>query len=187
MLFLNWILATGAAGAFIGYMAAPTDFFWELIASGFVVGIAQWVVLRRYIKSAVWWIPVSGFGWILGIFLMIFTRDIFNPVVDFLTSVGGLWGVFWLNLVGQPINFVVFGFAQWLVLRRYFRYAFWWIFASTLSGAFRVAAGSYACAVTCKIGHGSISNGVGWAASAAITGIVLVWLVDNHYKNLPSG
>ncbi|BAY83646.1 hypothetical protein NIES267_31360 [Calothrix parasitica NIES-267] len=187
MLFLNWIIATGAAGFFIGYMAAPTDFFWELIASGFVVGIAQWVVLQRYIKSAVWWIPISGFGWILGIFLMIFTRDIFNPVVDFLTSVGGLWGVFWLNLVRQPINFAVFGFAQWLVLRHHFRYGFWWIFASALSGAFRGALGSYACAATCKIGRGSISNGLGWAASAAITGIVLVWLIENHYKNLPSG
>ena len=187
MLLLNWILATSIAGAFIGYMAAPTDFFWELVASGFVVGIAQWLVLQRYIKNAIWWIPLSGFGWILGIFLMIFTREFLNPVVEFLSSTGMFWGVFWLNFVRQPINFAVLGFAQWLLLRRYFRYAFWWIFASTLSGAFRVAAGSYACAVTCKIGHGSISNGVGWAASAAITGIVLVWLINNHYKNLPSG
>ncbi|MDY6899900.1 MAG: hypothetical protein SWZ49_17740, partial [Cyanobacteriota bacterium] len=146
-LWLSWILATGVAGAFIGYMAAPGDFFWELIASGFVVGIAQWLVLRHDIKFSIWWIPASGFGWILGIYLMVFTKDIFNPVVEFLKSTGIFWGVFWLNLVQQPINFAVLGFAQWLLLRRYFQYAGWWIIASALSGAFRGAVGAYACAV----------------------------------------
>jgi hypothetical protein len=187
MLWLSWILATGAAGAFIGYMAAPTDFFWELIASGFVVGIAQWLVLRRYIKSAIWWIPASGLGWILGIYLRIFSSEILNPIVAFLTSVGGLWEVFWLNLTYEPINFAVLGFAQWLVLRRHFRYVYWWIVASALSGAVRGGVGSYVCAVTCIIGGGSISNGIGWAVSAAITAILLLWLINNHHKNLPSG
>ncbi|MGB3651454.1 MAG: hypothetical protein WBA41_09615 [Rivularia sp. (in: cyanobacteria)] len=187
MLWLFWILATGAGGAFIGYVAAPTDFFWELIASGFVIGIAQWLVLRSYIKSAVWWIPLSGFGWILGVFLSIFTSDILNSLVEFMTFIGGLWEVFWLNLTYEPINFAVLGFAQWLELRRHFRYAGWWIVASALSGALRGGVGSYVCAVTCKFGGGTISNGIGWAASAAITGIVLLWLVKNHRKNLPSG
>lgn len=186
-LWLFWILATGASGAFIGYMAAPTDFFWELIASGFVVGIAQWFILRRYIKSASWWIPLSGFGWILGIYLTIFTRDFVESLVKFLTSYGGFWEVFWLNITKEPINFAVLGFAQWLLLRRHFRYAGWWILASALSGAFRGGIGSYVCAVACKIGGGIISNGAGWAASGAITGIVLVWLVDNHRQNLSSG
>ncbi len=186
-LWLSWIVATGAAGAFIGYMALPGDFFWELIGSGFVVGIAQWLLLRRYLKSAVWWIPVTGFGWILGIYLMIFIGGVLNPVVEFLKSSGIFWEVFWLNIVQQPINFASLGFAQWLLLRRYFQYAFWWILASALSGVVRGGVGSYVCAVTCKIGRGSISNGVGWAASAAITGIVLLWLINNHRKNLPSG
>ncbi|MGB6301406.1 MAG: hypothetical protein WBF90_35215 [Rivularia sp. (in: cyanobacteria)] len=39
----------------------------------------------------------------------------------------------------------------------------------------------------CQIGGGSISNGVGWAASAAITGTVLLWPRNNHRQNLPSG
>ncbi len=185
-LYLAWIFATGVAGAFIGYMAAPTDFFWELIASGFVVGIAQWFVLRSYIKPASWWIPVSGFGWILGIYLMIFTGENLNPVIEFLESTGMFWEVFWLNVIREPINFAVFGFGQWLLLRRHFHYAFWWIIAITLSGIFRGAVGSYLCSFTCKIGGGSISNGAGWAASGAITGIVLLWLVNNHRQNLPS-
>ncbi|MGB3642135.1 MAG: hypothetical protein WBA39_31835 [Rivularia sp. (in: cyanobacteria)] len=187
LLLLIWILATGIGGAFIGYIAAPTDFFWELIGSGFVVGIAQWIMLRRYINSAIWWIPASGFGWILGIYLRIFTGEALNPIVNYLTSVGGLWEVFWLNTIHEPINFAVLGFAQWLVLRRQFRYAGWWIFASTLSGVFRGTVGSYVCRATCKFGGGTISNGIGWAASAAITGILLLWLVNNHRGNLPSG
>lgn len=187
MLLLFWILTTGAAGTFIGYMAAPTDFFWELIVTGFVVGIAQWVVLRRYINSAIWWILLSGFGWILGIYLMIFTNSILDALVEFLTSTKGFWQVFWLNITHEPIKFAVFGFAQWLVLRRYFRYTGWWILASALSGGIRGGVGAYVCAATCKFGGGSISNGVGWATSAAITGILLLWLVNNHRKNLPSG
>lgn len=186
-LWLSWILATGAAGAFVGYIALPGDFFWELIGSGFVVGIAQWVVLRRYIKPVILWIPATALGWISGIFLMIFTKDIFNPVVEFLESTGIFWEVFWLNIVRQPINFAVLGFTQWLLLRRYFQYAFLWIIVNALSGTVRGAVGSYVCSVTCQIGGGSISNGVGWAASAAITGIVLQWLLNNHRKNLPSG
>ncbi|MEO1377342.1 MAG: hypothetical protein AAFW70_24285 [Cyanobacteria bacterium J06635_10] len=185
--YLTWLLATGAGGAFIGYMALPTDFFWELIASGFVVGIFQWVILRRYINSAIWWIPLSGFGWILGTYLLIFTNGILKPLVELLTSVGGLWEVFWLNVTSQPINFTVFGFAQWLVLRRHFRHAGYWILASALSGIVSGAVGSYVCAVACQIGGGTISNAARWAASGAITGIVLVWLVENHRKKTPSG
>lgn len=185
-LWLIWLLATGVGGAYIGYMAAPGDFFWELIGSGFVIGISQWVILRRYINSAIWWIPASGFGWILGVFLMIFTGEIFNPVIEFLQSTGIFWEVFWLNIVRQPVNFAVLGFTQWLLLRRHFRYAAWWIVATALSGVARGAVGSYVCASACKFGGGIISNGAGWAASGAITGIVLLRLVKNHRKNLPS-
>jgi len=181
-IWILWILATGMAGAFIGYMAAPTDFFWELIGSGFVVGTAQWLVLRRYINAG-WWIPLSGFGWILGVYIRIFTGENLKQLVDFLTSVGGFWEVFWLNTINEPINFAVLGFVQWLLLRRQFRYGFWWIFASALSGAVRGAVGSYVCAVACKIGGGTISNGLGWAASAAVTGILLLWLIGNYSKN----
>ncbi|MEM6751454.1 MAG: hypothetical protein AAF630_00465 [Cyanobacteria bacterium P01_C01_bin.38] len=81
-MLLIWILATGIAGAIIGYMAAPGDFFWELIASGFVVGIAQCIVLRNYIKSSIWWIPASGFGWIVGVYAVIFARQILDFAIE---------------------------------------------------------------------------------------------------------
>ncbi|MEB3217623.1 MAG: hypothetical protein VKN72_15490 [Nostocales cyanobacterium 94392] len=181
-IWIIWILTTGMAGAFIGYIAAPTDFFWELIGSGFVVGTAQWFVLRRYM-NAVWWIPLSGFGWILGVNFRILAGENLKELVDFLTSVGGFWEVFWLNSIKEPINFAVLGFVQWLLLRRQFRYAFWWIFASALSGAIRGAVASYVCAVACKIAGGTISNGLGWAASAAVTGIFLIQLISNYSKN----
>jgi hypothetical protein len=44
--------------------------------------------LNDNIKSAIWWIPLSRFGWILGIYLMVFTGEILNPVVEFLKSTG---------------------------------------------------------------------------------------------------
>ncbi|MEO1431705.1 MAG: hypothetical protein AAFV71_22130 [Cyanobacteria bacterium J06633_8] len=61
------------------------------------------------------------------------------------------------------------------------------ILKTSLSGIIRGVVVDYVCGVVCKIGGGSISNGVGWAASGAITGTVLLWLVNNHRKNLPSG
>ena len=41
-----------------------------IVAGGFLVGIAQWLILRRIVDRAGWWIPVSGLGlivaWSLG-------------------------------------------------------------------------------------------------------------------------
>jgi Na+(H+)/acetate symporter ActP len=31
--------------------------------AGLIVGIAQWLVLRRYVRHAAWWIIANGIGW----------------------------------------------------------------------------------------------------------------------------
>jgi hypothetical protein len=73
-LWLWWMLATAAGGTVIGALSAPTDFFWYIIMTGLVVGVAQWLVLRCYIPHSGWWVLASAFGWFLGINVHIMTR-----------------------------------------------------------------------------------------------------------------
>ena len=61
-LWLSWLLASAAGGATIGALSAPTEFFWYLFMVGFVVGVAQWLVLRRHTQHAGWWILARAIG-----------------------------------------------------------------------------------------------------------------------------
>lgn len=85
-----WVLATGVAAIvaeFIGTLAIGAvynrtgeidgGYLWSIMlavfAAGLLVGFAQWLILRRLVKRAGWWIPVSGlgliFGWFVGAFV----------------------------------------------------------------------------------------------------------------------
>lgn len=82
---------------------------------GLVTGVMQWYVLRRRIPQAGWWIPFSGLGWGLGwaLTLTFLPRD--------------------LGLLSGLLLGAVMGAAQWVVLRRVYRQAGWWIPASAVA------------------------------------------------------
>ena len=42
-----------------------------LFFAGIFLGVLQWLTLRRKVKGAYWWIPVSGLSWSLGMYLHI--------------------------------------------------------------------------------------------------------------------
>jgi hypothetical protein len=84
---------------------------------GLTIGLAQWVVLRKQIEGAEWWILVSAFGWAAGRGLVAVA---FAP--QDLILVGGTLGA-------------SLGLAQWLVLRRHLSRSWWWIVLSALSSA----------------------------------------------------
>ena len=82
----TWILATGVAAVVadvIGSLATGAvynrigqiegGYLWSLalsvLAAGLLVGFAQWLILRRLVARAGWWIPVSGLGLIVGWFV----------------------------------------------------------------------------------------------------------------------
>ena len=86
----RWIVATGVAAVFgelinIFVTGAVYDVTGEIdaafltsialsvLASGLLVGTGQWLILRRLVERAGWWIPVSGLGliagWLLGAFV----------------------------------------------------------------------------------------------------------------------
>ena len=86
----TWVLATGLAAvvseviatyvlqsAYDGWgdihAALLTSIALTVLVGGLFVGAAQWLILRRRVKRAGWWIPVSGLGllfaWFVGGFV----------------------------------------------------------------------------------------------------------------------
>ena len=70
----SWIVATGmgwVAGYFITLFALPQEL--EVLTGmilGLTTGIAQWLILRRELHWAGWWIIFSMIGWITGLTLL---------------------------------------------------------------------------------------------------------------------
>ena len=76
------------------------------VATGFVVGLAQWLVLKKWLPKALWWMPatVAGF-WVIAVMI----------ATDY---VSGFSGFIFGSLVGLP---------QWLAMRQYAPRAHWWL------------------------------------------------------------
>jgi len=101
---------------------------------GAVVGVAQWLVLRRRLKVSAWWILACAIGFaVVGIVSRIARLEIGVPLVVFDNGpLGDPDGITWeiILIVGLIMSGVVGGIAQWLVLRKPLRGAGWWILAS---------------------------------------------------------
>lgn len=189
-LWLWWTLVSASSGAIVGALeAGGFEFFATLVLTGFVVGIAQWWVLRGYIQSAIWWVLASALGWFVGINLAIVSGGLFNALIELLFAVGELGEVFWLNVVKQPVILAVFGVAQWLVLRRHVQ-AGWWVLASAVGGVVQGVVSTIICAAACQaltvsVGEQiatAVTYAAGWAGYGAVTGIVLAWLLHSQQK-----
>lgn len=184
---LWWMLANTVGGAIIGALEeGGFQFLATLVLTGPVLGIAQWLVIRSYIGHTGWWVIGSSVGWFLGILLNIMATGILNSIVQVLLAVGGLWEVFWLNLVNEPVTAAVLGVSQWFVLRRHIQHAGRWILASAVGGAVHGAVGAALCAAVCQAITSAemataVTYGAGWAGYGAVTGIMLVSLLQNRY------
>ena len=180
-LWLSWLLATTAGGAAIGTLIVLTgsnEIFWSLVATGFVIGVAQWLVLHRYLRGAGWWIPASGFAWVVSFLATSMILGI-DPIAEFISSVLGLWRAYVINVVFGTVVGAGLGVAQWLVLRRQTQGAGWWVLACIVGG---VINGAAAVSITQMNGVSgtALPYVVGWAANGAVTGAVLVWLLSNR-------
>ncbi len=74
-------------------------------------------------------------------------------------------------------------------MRRHIQHAGWWILASAVGGAVHGAVSAALCAAACQAITMKVSAematavtyGAGWAGYGAVTGIMLVWLLQNRY------
>lgn len=105
----RWIPATIAGwmvGWFLLILLNPGQVpFLTGIILGLCVGFAQWLVLRREVELAGWWIMISAVGWSTGLGLL---PGIFNsgttPVFGTSTGLGSLPGFFNSGMIPAAIT-----------------------------------------------------------------------------------
>ena len=106
-----------------------------VVMMGLAGGFMQWLVLRRQIAGAGWWVLASTLGFAIAV-----VAPMTYPVLSLADSLDG-------NSMAAPILFgVVFGVAggilPWLVLRRQVARAGWWVLAHLLGSLVGGALGS---------------------------------------------
>lgn len=140
---LVWWVIGCAVGGFVGGLGYVAEFVGELILFGGLLGIGQWVVLRRYLRHAGAWIVVSFFGWIVAQVSVISIQGAFPGLVDFAHEITRN-DVFAYALF-DPSVWAIYGIFQGIVLLAALRRAAlpWllpWIFASASGGVLGAAA-----------------------------------------------
>jgi hypothetical protein len=191
-LWLQWVLAT-TAGFIVGGFAAGAaakamieahggDVIgltpWEGAVvgavAGLAIGIGQWLVLRRRIAHAGWWVLAIIVGWI---------------VFDAVLAASGRSNPI-LGASGLAFAALAFAMMQWLVLRRQATQAGRWIVVSTAALAVASFAG-FAVILAAQFGSWfqlkptDFPSAIPWGLAGmvmgpiygAMTGAVLVWLV----------
>jgi drug/metabolite transporter (DMT)-like permease len=177
--WLQWALASGL-GAAVGFALADAvlrpfsealyDAMAEVVIFGLIgamMGILQWLVLRRHFSQVGWWVAASAVG----------------------GTLVGIGGAYYGNKEGQ-VNLTVFyslvgsilGALQWLLLRRRISRSGWWVVASLLGWALALPViqsldrlglmRGLSDAIVYPLGFGLMGTVVG-----IVTGGLLVWLL----------
>ncbi len=166
-LWLWWVLASTLGWSVGGVVLRPVfgaigPVFGLLVGGllvgaigGAALGVSQWLVLRRQLARAGWWIVASTLGWAVGVVVF--------------------------GLLGGTVA----GVLQWLVLRQQIARAGWWIAASTVGWTIGpviilfggvISGGSEVLVVLLVV----LVWVIGGLVGGAITGAVLVWLLGQR-------
>ncbi len=152
--WLQWVLAT-AVGWAVGTTAGGA-------LVGTVVGVAQWLVLRRRVARAGWWVLATAVGWLVGMAVCGFVDEVLDWTVWYVSGAAGG---------------VVVGVAQWLVLRRRVARAGWWVLPTVASGVVVWFGLLMAFEINVFLSV-VVLEAVFGALYGAITGVVLVCLLQ---------
>ena len=186
--FWLWWVLVSTISVFVGMFFGITglaDSFPGIIMFGImcggVIGIAQWLVLRLYIKQVSRWILVTTLGWMIGwIVIDVVINNYRRIMVD-------EWSTFIAIIVtfGAILGFVI-GLMQWTVLNRRVAESIWWIIGSTLSSVVGSGVGFYVAHLLSKdIIDPMLGHPVFWLSFIAVfgsiyaisTGTLLTWLM----------
>ena len=88
---------------------------------GLLVGLLQYLLLRRYIPRLTGWIPATFLGWLMPFAAGYFILTVLGLENDTFSLMLGLF------LIGASV-----AVPQWWLLRQRMRHAFWWILAGGL-------------------------------------------------------
>ena len=177
--WLLWLLATIAglivslAIMFVGLGAmldnAPEAVFGAVFGGvlGAGYGVAQWVMLRKYVDGIGWWVPLTVVGW----------------TVFWAANIAGLLGE-GRGLAGKIVEGIVHGailggfvgLLQWLLLRSEISRAGRWILISAVAWSVGAALGDGIS--TALDGDGPMSILIAFLVSGVIAGIGMMRLLQ---------
>jgi len=187
-LWLGWTLAT-AIGMLIGFLPSlllvnVLDLQWSRVIvpllAGFLIGLAQWAVLRNFVVNSHDWILAGGTSWAVGYAVGLF---LINSLAS--TSLGGL--------IGFALFGVIVAIIQYPIFRREIPHLSYWIVANALgwmagfylSQAFLNLFFSNVPSISPVVSTSFVSVVTGLVAGA-ITGLALVWIVRQPDKIVAS-
>lgn len=190
-ILVAWVMAHFLGGFILGYLENNGgQFVATLFLSGAIIGSLQWAVLRGIgNRGRRWylWPVVSCLGWLVGTLLVVSLTLPVNYGVIELWRRFGLWEVFWLNVLNQPLWITVMAIAQGSMLSFStpcrWRTIGYWLLASGLGAALNGAVGATLCRAYCQVWPQAavgIVPGLGWATYAAVTGIALCRLLQRR-------
>jgi len=153
---------------------------------GAVLGTSQWVLLRRRLATARWWIPASAAGLGLGLAAGVVLVEQAGRALT-----GGQINVRMLSVPARAGNMAVVGLvsglalgaAQWLVLRRQSRIARRWLWGSTL--AFPVA--FFVSSLLADLVFGGLTAPPGFVAFVLAAGLLTGALTASQAVRLGGG
>jgi len=155
------VIGSGALGRILGN-------FTLVAVHVSVVSSMQWLVLRRRISRAGWWVLAGTVGcsvaWVVGYGVAV--------AAGYSETTEGFAAVLGLTLVAA-LGGAAAGILQWLVLRRRISRAGWWVLASTVGWGLGIA---IAATLEEVVAGGSILV-AGGPVLGAVTGGALVWLL----------
>jgi hypothetical protein len=160
--WLQWVLASTVGGIVGNSVATSSARNWAAAGAlmGAGMGIAQWLILRRRIPQAAWWIPATTAGGALGLAvgMDLSTRGVFvcGPFS------GGVW-------VGA-----LTGILQWLALAGRVSRSGWWVLASILAWGVGWNVGFVIAPET------AAGAGLTFVVTGAVTGLALIWLLSHQ-------
>ena len=177
-MWLEWTLAT-AFGMLLGFLPsivlvnnldlALARIIVPLFA-GFLVGLAQWFVLRKYVNGVSDWIWAAGASWAVGYALG-------------LLIISGLTGTGLDAYIGYILFGAIVALVQWPILRREIPNVWVWILANVIGWTASFFMSQLALDLFFNgpainpIASTSLISGVSGLVAGAITGIALILIV----------
>jgi len=176
-LWLGWTLAT-AGGMLLGFL--PTILLVDVLSlglaqiavpvlAGTVIGLAQWLVLRRYVTASTQWDWTDGLSWAAGYILGLLLIQLLPSTV-------------FAAFIGYFLFGAIVALVQWPVLRREIPQVLTWLLASAVAWAVGYWASQAVLSVFTDplidpvVGTAVIAVTSGLVAGA-ITGVALIWIV----------
>lgn len=177
-MWLEWTLAT-AFGMLLGFLPsialvnvldlALARIIVPLFA-GFLVGLAQWFVLRKYFNGVSDWIWSAGASWAVGYALG-------------LLIINGLTGTGLDGFIGYILFGAIVALVQWPILRREIPNVWMWILANVIGWTAGFFISQLALDIFFNgpaidpIASTSVISGVSGLIAGAITGVALILIV----------